>query len=75
MVSRDADVRGVVFDHLRDHIEYAGNCAKRRIRFVEATQTVEVAEQFVGAVDEVDDHLIRGDLKQVTLTAKSSLKR
>ena len=38
-------------------MENAGDGAEWRIGFMKAAKTVEVAEQFVGSVDEMDYHL------------------
>ena len=56
MIGRDTDMSRAVFDHLRDRVEHAGDSAERRIRFLEAPNAVEVTKEFVGAVDEVNDH-------------------
>ena len=56
MIGCDAYVRRAVLDHLGDHMEHAGDSAERRIGFFEAPNAVEVTKQFVGAVDEVNDH-------------------
>src|SRR6267378_4816228 len=50
------DVRRIVFDHLRNHVEDAGHGAERRISFLEAANAVKVTKEFVGAVDEMNDH-------------------
>ena len=57
MIGRDADVRRALFEHLQHGVQHADDGAVRLVlAFVEAPQAVEVAEQLVGAVDEVDDH-------------------
>src|SRR5437867_4632773 len=56
MISSDADVCRAVLDHLGDHMEHASDSAEGRIGFLEAPDSVEVAKQFVSAVDEVNDH-------------------
>ena len=56
MIGRHADVRRSVLEHLDGHAEHAGDCAEWRISFVKATQAVELAKEFVGAVDEMNDH-------------------
>src|SRR5215471_744659 len=45
-----------VLDHLRDRVQHTRDGAKRRIGFMEATQTIEMTKQFVGPVDKMDDH-------------------
>src|SRR5581483_4236297 len=59
VIGGDTDVRRAVLKHLDNHAEDAVDSAERRISFVETTQTVELAKQFVGAVDEMNDHEVR----------------
>ena len=49
-------MRGAVLNHLHDHIEDPGDRAEGWISLPEAPDSIEVTKQFVGAVDEVDDH-------------------
>ena len=57
VVGGDAEVRVAVLDHLKHGLQHANDRAVRAVHaFVEPAQAVEVTEQFVGAVDEVDDH-------------------
>src|SRR5882724_6363148 len=56
MIGGDAEVRRAVLDHLRDHVEHTGHGAERWISFLEAPDAVKVSKEFVGAVDEMDDH-------------------
>ena len=56
VIGRHADMRSSVLKHLDDHGEDARDGAERRISFVKATETVELAKQFIGSVDEMDDH-------------------
>ena len=56
VIGSDADMRCAVLDHLHDRIENAGDGAERRIGLVKTAQAVEMTKEFVGAVDEVDDH-------------------
>src|SRR5882762_2924711 len=59
------DVRRIVFDHLRNHVEDAGHGAERRISFLEAANAVKVTKEFVGAVDEMNDHGVRDQKSEV----------
>ena len=44
-------------DHLKHRLQYPDDRAVRSVHaFVEPAQSVEVAEEFVGTVDEVNDH-------------------
>ena len=57
VVGRDADVRRSGLEHLQHGVQHAGRGAERLIvALAAAAAAVEVAEQLVGAVDEVDDH-------------------
>ena len=57
MIGRDTDVRGSLLEHLEHGVEDADDGTEGCIlALVEATQAVEVPEQFVGAVDEMNDH-------------------
>jgi hypothetical protein len=57
VVGGDAEVRVAVLDHLKHSLQHADDSAVRTIfAFGKSTQPVEVTEQFVGAVDEVNDH-------------------
>jgi hypothetical protein len=57
VIGGDTNVRGAVFDHLHERAEDAGDRAKGWIGFVKTAEPVEVAEQFVSAVNEVNNHL------------------
>ena len=58
MIGCNADVHGATFDHFEHRIEYAYDSTIGSIlTLVEAPQTVEVPEQFVGPVYDVNDHL------------------
>jgi hypothetical protein len=57
VIGRDADVRRALLDHLEHRLQHADHRAERPVALGEAAQAVEVAEQLVGAVDQVDDHL------------------
>ena len=58
VIGRDAEVRGVLLDHLQHRVQHAGHGAERLVfSLVETPLPVEVTEQLVGSVDEVDDHL------------------
>src|SRR6267378_2275619 len=46
------DVRRIVFDHLRNHVEDAGHGAERRISFLEAANAVKVTKEVVGGRSE-----------------------
>ena len=56
VIGRDSDVRRAVFEHLCHGMEHARHRAEWRIGFLEAPDAVEVTKQFVGAVNEVNDH-------------------
>ena len=57
VVRRDADMGRPFLDHLQDGVQHADDRAERPIRAaVDAAEAVEVAEQFVRAVDEMNDH-------------------
>jgi hypothetical protein len=57
VVGRDADVRRAVLDHLEQHVQHARDGAERRgLALLEAAAAVVMAEELVGAVDEVNDH-------------------
>ena len=60
VIGRDTDVSGSLLDHLQHGVQHANGRAEFRIlALVEAAQTVEVAEQLVGSVYDVHDHLSR----------------
>ena len=60
VVGGDAEIRVAVLDHLENGLQHADDGAVRAIlAFGEPAQAVEVTEEFVGAVDEVDDHRLR----------------
>jgi hypothetical protein len=57
VVGGDADVRRALLDHLEHRLQHADHRAERPVAALgEAAQAVEVAEQLVGAVDQMDDH-------------------
>ena len=57
VVGGDAEVGGAALDHLEHGVQHAGHGAERLVlALVEAALPVEVAEQLVGAVDDVDQH-------------------
>ena len=57
VVGGDADVRRALLDDLEHRLQHADHGAERPVLALgEAAQAVEVAEQLVGAVDEVNDH-------------------
>ena len=59
VIGRDADMRRALLDHLQHRLQHAAHGAERAVlALVEAAVAVEVAEQLVGAVDEVDDHRV-----------------
>ena len=61
VIGRDADVRRAGLEHLQHRVQHAGRGAERlTVAPAAAPAAVEVAEQLVGAVDEVDDHAGRG---------------
>ena len=68
-------------DHLENGLEHTDDCAVGTVlAFSEPAQTVEVTEEFVGAVDEVNDprkrlrltRLVGGPRKRLRLTRFSS---
>ena len=57
VVGGDAEMGGAALDDLQHGVQHAGDRAEGLVlALVEAALAVEVAEQLVGAVDEVDDH-------------------
>jgi ATP-dependent DNA ligase len=57
VIGRHPDVGSPGLDRLQDGVQHAGHRAKGTVLpLIEAAQTVEVAEQLVGAVDEMNDH-------------------
>ena len=61
VIGRDADVRRAGLEHLQHGVQHAGRGAERlTVAPAAAAAAVEMAEQLVGAVDEVDDHVARG---------------
>ena len=57
VVGGDAEVSVPVLDHLEHGLQHADDGAVSAIlAFVEPAQAVEVTEEFVSAVDEVNDH-------------------
>ena len=57
-------------DHLENGLQHADDGAVGAVHaFVEPAQAVEVTEEFVGAVDEVNDHL------QVNLSSRRTVRR
>ena len=58
VVDGDGEVGGAILDHLENSLQQANNRAVRAVlAFGEPAQAVEVTEEFVSAVDEVNDHL------------------
>ena len=57
VIARDTHMSYAVLDHLHDRIENAGDGAERRIGLVKTAQPIEVTKEFVGAVDEMNDHV------------------
>ena len=56
VVGGDADMRRAALQHLGDRAQHALDRAQRRVGAGCAAGAVELAEQLVGAVDQVDDH-------------------
>src|SRR5207245_6957255 len=57
VVGRHAEVSGPLLDHLQDGVQHAAHGAEGRILALGgAAAAVELAEQLVGAVDEMNDH-------------------
>src|SRR6266478_9396923 len=65
VIGGNAEVRRAVFNHLGDSVEHAGHSPERRISFFEAANAVKMAKEFVGAVDEMNDHGARGQRSEV----------
>ena len=62
VIGRHTDVSRSRLDHLQHGVQHAGHGAEGRIlALVEAAKAVEVAEQLVGAVDEMDDHAVNAE--------------
>jgi len=75
VIGRDAEVRRALFHHLDDRIEHASDRAEWWVGFTEAPDAVEVAKEFVGSVNEVNDHDLEGvrfSVKTDTLTAAAT---
>nr|WP_246805018.1 hypothetical protein [Mesorhizobium mediterraneum] len=59
MVRRHSEMGGSTLDHLQDGMQHANDGAKRLVlTIIEAPLAVEMAEQFVGAVYQVDNHMV-----------------
>ncbi len=72
VIGRHADVRGPVLEHLEHGMEDANRRAEGRIiDFSGAPQAVEMAEQLVGAINQVNDH--RGPARPHAV-ARSSMR-
>jgi hypothetical protein len=57
VIRRHADVGRALLHHLQDRLQHPDDTTKRPVLALrEPAQAVEVAEQLVGAVDDVDDH-------------------
>ena len=57
VIGGDAEVGGALLDHLEHGVQQAGDGAEGLVlALVEAAQAVEMAEQLVGAVQDMDDH-------------------
>src|SRR6266513_3772615 len=57
VVGGDAEIGVAVLDHLENGLQHADDGAVRAVlAFVEPAQAVEVTEEFVSAVDEVNNH-------------------
>ena len=61
VIRGDSDMSCSILEHLRNRTEHARHRALRRIGFLEAPNPVEVTKEFVGAVDQVNDHLSTDD--------------
>ncbi len=60
MIRGYADVRGALFGHLQHGVQHTDNGPEWFVlAFGKAAQAVEMAEELVGAVDEVNDHGVR----------------
>ena len=58
MISRDTDVGSLFLDHLQHGVEHTHNGTERRVVTLgEATQTIEMSEKLVRAVDEMNNHV------------------
>ena len=57
MVGGNAKMRGALLDHLQDGVEHARDGREGLVlSLVESAQAIEMAEELVGAVDEMNDH-------------------
>jgi hypothetical protein len=56
VIGGDPQMRGALFDHLQDPMQYTEHRTQGAILACEAAQPVEVTEQLVRTVDEVHDH-------------------
>jgi hypothetical protein len=57
VIGGDTEVGGALLDHLQHRMQQAGDRAQRLVlALVEAALAVEVAEQLVGAVQDMNDH-------------------
>src|SRR4029078_5841939 len=61
VISRNAKMRLAALKHLKHALQHTDHRAIRRVHpFIEPSQSVEMTEEFVGAVDEVNHHLPEG---------------
>jgi len=56
MIGGHPDMGSALLQHFQYAVEYTRDCAERPVYFRKSAQTVEVAKQFVRAVDEMNDH-------------------
>src|SRR5205085_12585705 len=61
VIGGDAEVRRALLDHLQHGVQHPGHRAERRVLLPEPAQAVEMAEELVGPVDEMYDHVLNGD--------------
>ena len=54
-----------VLDHFRNRVQDPRDRAERGIGLLESSNAIEVTKQFVGAVDEVNDHKSGGQKSEV----------
>ena len=64
MIGGYAQVRGTLVDHLHHGIEHPGNRSESSLLpRGEATQSIEMAEELVGSVDQMNDHDVSFDVR------------
>src|SRR5207302_4391037 len=75
VIGGHADMRCSAFEHLHDRPKHARHCPERRIVLAKTPDAVEVPEQFVRAIDEVDDHSPRTVPKKLFTRSRGDAER